>query len=111
MKIAERSAVGLTDLLDALISPFYEIPRRIPRSVNGDECGAGARGCNPLHLSFSDASPCGRDNSLFSWLTRIKIEPGDVERFERVLLFIAFILLCFGFFRLLFHLACNGLVH
>jgi len=23
--------------------------RRIPRPVDGDECGAGGRGCNPPH--------------------------------------------------------------
>jgi hypothetical protein len=26
---------------------FMNYPRRIPRPVDGDECGAGAWGCNP----------------------------------------------------------------
>lgn len=48
---------------------------------------------------------------FFSWVTGIEIKPEDTGKVERLLLFIAFILLCFGFYRLLSHLICNSLVH
>jgi len=41
---------------------------------------------------------------FFSWITGIRIRPEDTGKVERVLLFIAFIILCFGFGRLLYAL-------
>ncbi len=35
--------------LSILTSWFYEVPRRIPRSLNGDECGVGYGERNPPH--------------------------------------------------------------
>ncbi|HEU17877.1 MAG TPA: hypothetical protein ENO00_00625 [Deltaproteobacteria bacterium] len=43
---------------------LYEIRRRIPRPVDGDECGAAARGMQSPSFKFLDAPPCGRGNSL-----------------------------------------------
>lgn len=48
---------------------------------------------------------------FLSWITGIKVKPKEVSQPEKFLLFIGFILLCFGFYRLLSHLVCNGLVH
>lgn len=39
------------------------------------------------------------------------IKPGEIPRFERTLLFISFLLLCFGFYRLLSTLIGNYLSH
>ena len=38
---------------------LYEMPRRIPRSVNGDECGAGVRGMQSPSLLFKMPRPVG----------------------------------------------------
>jgi hypothetical protein len=48
---------------------------------------------------------------FFSWITGIKIRPEDTGKVERVLLFIAFILLCFGCWKALTALDCNKLIH
>jgi len=62
---------------------------RIPRPVDGDECGAGARGMQFPSMPFSDAPPCRRDDSLWStnWIcTTIKLYisfAGGVGRFRR----------------------------
>ncbi len=48
---------------------------------------------------------------FLGWLTGVEVIPKDVSRIEKILLFIAFCLLCFGLWQLLSTLSSNYLSH